>query len=90
MSDGEPIRPSGTLAANAWGWGRFVVVHPAGHTEAADACERYRSLFVDPFTFCCVTLEELLDGGALPATTTAALRERHLPGPISAPAAVVR
>ena len=63
-----------------WRWGRYVVVHPAGSTDLADACARYRSLLVDQATFASVTLEELLDAGALPAPTTAALRDRYLPG----------
>src|SRR5215211_7697254 len=62
-----------------WRWGRYVVVHPAGNSDLADACARYRSLLVDQATFASVTLEELLDAGALPAPTVAALRDRHLP-----------
>jgi hypothetical protein len=34
---------------------------------------------VDQSTFSSVTLEELLDADALPAATTAALRDRYLP-----------
>jgi hypothetical protein len=65
--------------SGAWRWGRFVVVHPAGNTAVADACARYRALLVDDKTFAAVTIEELLDAGALPASTVAALRERYLP-----------
>jgi hypothetical protein len=62
-----------------WRWGRYVVVHPAGNGDLADACARYRSLLVDQATFASVTLEELLDAGALPDPTVAALRDRYLP-----------
>jgi hypothetical protein len=62
-----------------WRWGRLVVVHPAGNTDFADACSRYRALLVDQSTFASVTLEELLDANVLPAQTTAALRDRYLP-----------
>jgi hypothetical protein len=63
----------------SWGWGRLVVVHPAGNTEFADACSRYRSLLVDQSTFSSVTVEELLDTNVLPARTSTALRKRYLP-----------
>jgi hypothetical protein len=66
--------PSGT-----WRWGRLVVVHPAGNTDFADACSRYRALLLDQSTFSSVTVEELLDAKVLPALTTAALRDRYLP-----------
>src|SRR5215218_7432897 len=62
-----------------WRWGRYVVVHPAGNTDLAAACARYRSLLADQATFASVTLEELLDAGALPAPTVATLRDRYLP-----------
>jgi hypothetical protein len=42
-------------------------------------CARYRELLADPSTFASMTLEELLAAKALPAKTTAALRERYLP-----------
>ena len=66
-------------ASGSWGWGRFVVVHPAGNSDVAELCDRYRALLVDQSTFSSVTLEELLDADALPAGTTAALRDRYLP-----------
>jgi hypothetical protein len=66
-------------ASGAWSWGRYVVVHPAGNSDIADACARYRDLLVDEATFTSVTIEELLDTNALPAQTTAALRNRYLP-----------
>jgi len=65
--------------SRAWRWGRLVVVHPAGNTDFADACSRYRALLVDQSTFSSMTLEELLDAGALPAPTAAALRDRYVP-----------
>jgi PD-(D/E)XK nuclease superfamily protein len=65
--------------SRAWRWGRLVVVHPAGNTDFADACSRYRALLVDQSTFSSVTFDELLDANVLPAQTTAALRDRYLP-----------
>jgi hypothetical protein len=67
--------PSGT-----WSWGRYVVVRPAGNSDVADACTRYGDSLVDRSTFTSVTLEDLLDVDALPAQTTAALRDRYLSG----------
>jgi hypothetical protein len=66
--------------SGSWAWGRYVVVHPAGNRDVADACARYRALLVDESTFSSVTVEELLDVGALPAPTVAAFRDRYLPG----------
>jgi len=66
--------------SRAWRWGRLVVVHPAGNTDFADACNRYRALLVDQSTFSSVTVEELLDAGVLPAATAAALSHRYVPG----------
>ena len=65
--------------SGAWTWGRYVVLHPAGNTDFADACSRYRALLVDRSTFGSATVEELLDGGTLRPRTVAALRERYLP-----------
>ena len=65
-------------ASGAWSWGRYVVVHPAGNTDFAEACARYRALLVDGSTFSSVTLEELLDAGALPKPTSAAFRDRYI------------
>jgi hypothetical protein len=67
--------PSGT-----WSWARYGVVHPAGNTDVAEACARYQALLVDQSTFCSVTVEELLDAGALPTPTVVAVRDRYLPG----------
>jgi hypothetical protein len=63
-----------------WRWGRYVVVHPAGNSDFAEACESYRALLADESTFASTTIEELLDTGALPTPTVAALRDRYLPG----------
>jgi hypothetical protein len=65
--------------SRTWRWGRLVVVHPAGNTDYADACSRYRALLVDHSTFASVTVEELLDANVLPAHTAAALRKRYIP-----------
>lgn len=65
--------------SRAWRWGRLVVVHPAGNSDFANACERYRDLLVDDSTFGSATVEQLLDAGVLPVQTTAALRDRYLP-----------
>jgi hypothetical protein len=67
-------------ADGGWRWGRYVVVHPAGNTDIVDACERYRDLLADPATFSTVTVEELLEAGALPVRSAAGLRDRYLPG----------
>jgi hypothetical protein len=66
-------------ASGAWSRGSYVVVHPAGNTDFADACARYRALLVDQSTFSSTTLEELLGTGGLPRTTVAALRDRYVP-----------
>jgi hypothetical protein len=62
-----------------WRWGRFVVVHPAGNSDYAELCARYRTLLEDQSTFSSATVEELLDAGALPEATVAALADRYLP-----------
>jgi hypothetical protein len=66
-------------SGDRWRWGRLVVVHPAGNADFAEACERYRSLLQDGSTFASATLEELLDAGPLPASTTETFRGRYLP-----------
>jgi hypothetical protein len=48
-----------------WRWGRYVVVHPAGNSDLAEACDRDRALLVDRSTFSCMTVEELLDAPAI-------------------------
>jgi hypothetical protein len=65
--------------SGAWSWGRYVVVHAAGNSDFAEACNRYRALLVDESTFASTTVEELLDAGILPAHAAAALRDRYLP-----------
>jgi hypothetical protein len=65
--------------SSIWRWGRLVVVHPAGNTDYADACDRYRALLVDQSSFASATIEELLDANALPKRTATALRERYIP-----------
>ncbi len=65
---------------HAWSRGRYVVVHPAGNSDVAAACARYRMLLSDGSTFGSMTLEELLDARALPATTVTALRHRYVGG----------
>jgi hypothetical protein len=37
--------------SGAWTWGRYLVVHPAGNTDIAELCARYRELLADPSTF---------------------------------------
>jgi hypothetical protein len=66
--------------SGSWKWGRYVVAHPIGNSDFADACARYRDLLVDQSTFSSVTLEELLDANAITAKATAALRQRYLSG----------
>jgi hypothetical protein len=66
-------------ASGTWSWGRYVVVHPAGNSDFAEACGRYRALLVDTSTFSSITVEELLAANGLTAQTTAALQDRYLP-----------
>ena len=61
-----------------WKWGRYVVVYPAGNSDFAEGCARYRDLLVDQSSFSSLTVEELLDDGVLPAKTVAALRKRYI------------
>jgi len=67
-------------ATGTWSWGRYVVVHPAGNLDFAEACTRYADLLLDRSTFSSVMTEELLDAGVLPPKTTAALRARYILG----------
>ncbi|MFL5767243.1 MAG: PGN_0703 family putative restriction endonuclease [Actinomycetota bacterium] len=62
-----------------WRWGRYVVVHPAGNTDYAEATERYRTLLADDSTFSTLSLEEFLSSGALGRGTVKALRDRYVP-----------
>ena len=59
--------------------GRYVVVHPEGNSDCADACARYRDFLVDESTFTSVTLEQLIDAKGLPVASRAALRARYIP-----------
>lgn len=63
-----------------WSWGRYIVVHPAGNSDIAEACARYADLLLEPSTFSSVTLEDLLGAGALRPRTAAALRGRYILG----------
>lgn len=65
--------------SRAWQWGRCVVVYPAGNSDFAGACSRYRDILVDDSTFASATIEELLDPNVIPARSAAALQERYLP-----------
>ena len=66
-------------ATDPCSWGRYVVVHPAGNSDHAEACDRYRDLLTDRSSFASMSVEELLDSGVLPARTTTTLRQRYLP-----------
>jgi len=68
-----------------WSWGRYLVVHPAGNTDIADACTRYRETLADAATLATMTLEALLDTGALPRSTATAVRNRYVPARVSGP-----
>jgi hypothetical protein len=70
-ADRELADQSGT-----WMFGRYVVVHPEGNVDFAEACARYRSFLADETTFASLTLEELLGAGALPKKTEPRIRER--------------
>ena len=61
-----------------WTWGRHLVVHPAGNSDVADLCSRYRTMLADETTFTTMTLEHLLDTGTLLKPTISALRARYL------------
>jgi hypothetical protein len=65
--------------SGTWTWGRYVVVHPAGNVDVADAVARYSDVLTDDATYATTTVETLLATRALPAATTRALRERYLP-----------
>ena len=65
--------------SGGWTWGRYLVVHAAGNDDVRAGLERYHGLLEDDATFATLTLEALLDADALPASTTAALRDRYLP-----------
>jgi hypothetical protein len=61
----------------AWRWGRYAVIHPAANIDLADACARYQAVLADNSTYAALTVEALLDRGALPASTVSAVRDRY-------------
>ncbi len=63
-----------------WAWGRYVVIHPAGSPDFAEACPRYESLLIDRSTFTAMTVERILDSNQLPPKVITALRRRYIPG----------
>jgi PD-(D/E)XK nuclease superfamily len=65
--------------SGAWGWGRYVVVYPAGNSDFADLTARYTEFLAERSTFSTATTERLLDSNVLPRRTAAALRARYLP-----------
>ena len=65
--------------SRTWSWGRYAVIHPAGSADFVDASARYRDLLADDATFASVTVEELLDSGALTKAVTTSCRDRYLP-----------
>jgi hypothetical protein len=66
-------------AGGAWRRALYVVVHPAGNTNVAHACERYAAHLSDGSTFTTTPLETLLATEALPPATSALLQERYVP-----------
>lgn len=62
-----------------WRWGQYVVVHPEGNTDIAQANDQYRGLLADDATFTSATIEDLLSAKVLAPKTGAALRRRYLP-----------
>jgi hypothetical protein len=65
--------------SEAWTWGRYVVVHPTRNADVVDAIARYRAFLSDDATYAALTVEAVLDSGALRTRTAAALRNRYLP-----------
>jgi hypothetical protein len=61
-----------------WGWGRFVMLHPAANPDFVDAAARYGALLADDSTFGALTLEQLLAADVLPARSAAAIEERYV------------
>ncbi len=64
--------------SRAWSWCRYAVLYPRGNFDIADVTRRYRSMLIDDTTFATITLEQVLDSDALPASTSTALRDRYL------------
>jgi hypothetical protein len=65
--------------SGGWTWGRYVVVYPAAHRAVAAGCAQYRHLLYDDATFKSMTIEDLLDSGAVSRRADAALRDRYFP-----------
>lgn len=65
--------------SHTWSWGRYVVLHPAGNSDIADTCSRYRALLDDDSTFSTITLENALDSDALPRQIARTLQDRYIP-----------
>jgi hypothetical protein len=63
-----------------WAWGRYVTLHPARNVHMADRAERYAALLADDATFAAMTLEDVLESGALPMRSAEAIRERYVVG----------
>jgi hypothetical protein len=61
-----------------WQWGRYVVVHPAGNSDVAGACNRYAELLTDRSTFSFAAIEELLDACAHAPSIATAIRDRYI------------
>jgi hypothetical protein len=61
-----------------WTWGRYVVVYPAGNSDLAELCERYREVLASGSTFTAMTLEAMLGAGAFPVETVSLLRGRYV------------
>ena len=66
--------------SGAWRWGKLVVVHPAGNSDFADACSRYRALLVDRSTFTSMTVEAALRRRCHPGPHDHRLPRAYLPG----------
>jgi len=64
--------------SGAWTWGRYVVVYPKDNPSVSRGLEEYRASLRDESSFGSVSLEAVLDAGALPSRAVAALRERYL------------
>jgi hypothetical protein len=77
--DARRAHPAGARGGTHLLGGRRPHPWPAGNPDIAGACARYKGLIGDPSTFASMTLDEPVDACLLPASTTAALRERYVP-----------
>ena len=66
--------------SRTWSWGRYVVLYPRDNVGVAEGCARYRELLANSSTYGSMTIEELMQGNALPKDTAARLRGRYLRG----------